>query len=156
MAFPLHQEKVHGDVGTAFLVLSHAGWVGTSLAATSIAIALLFFAANRILEGGNGNLQISKMSRQLGIVACVTSFNLTLWTLYAEWRTWISADQWPIDQRIFADAGFLFLMVVTVCVGIFNILTWQYLRDPCFFSESVHVAKESPSLDSDFIISDAG
>lgn len=93
--------------------------------ATSISVAFFLFT-----WGGDAG-DARKEFQRLGISWNLVSTLISLWTVYAIYKTWQSAEEWPVKIRIFDDFGFAFLTFVTLVIAVLNLSILQVaLRVP--------------------------
>lgn len=103
------------NVGTAFLLLSHAGYLGVSLASLAFSAFVNNVGMNHPEKrAGNENLALG---------AGALSASLAIWTLYAVTTTWISNTK--VKNAVFGHAGFATIMLITLFVVVLS-LWWIY------------------------------
>ena len=105
----------------AFLVLSHGSFISASISACSIAIALLTL---RFVLGARYPPEL----RRLALGWNLTSLVISIWTVYAIFKTWGTADTFV--ERIFTDDSFVYLLFVTGTVAAFNVWTLVLMARP--------------------------
>ena len=93
------------EIGTAWLVLSHAAFITGEIAASALGTSFFVFYASS---------PFSTSLRPLSIGWITVSLFIGIWTAYAIWNTWIAAKK--IKNRIFDDFGFVFLLTVNFYV----------------------------------------
>lgn len=96
------------SIGTAWLVLSHAAWLGAALTAMSVGTSLIALVDKD-----------RDLVRPMAIALVALGILLALWTVYAVAVTWNASRQLPV--AIFSDLGFTFLLFVvlaTLAMGI--------------------------------------
>lgn len=103
------------NVGTAFLLLSHAGYLGVSMAS----LAFSAFVDN---VGLNHPTKRSSNDK-IAIAAAVLSAALAVWTLFALITTWISNTK--VKNAVFGHGGFITVMLITLLVLTIS-LWWIY------------------------------
>lgn len=106
----------HPDIGTAWLILSHGAFVGATIASTGLSVAFLTFAYGQ-------TRRLGREFQQLALGWNIVSLVISAWTVYAIFKTWASAEEWPVKARIFDDFGFGFLLLVELTVTFFNLWT---------------------------------
>jgi hypothetical protein len=102
-------------------VLSHGAFIGASIGSSAVAVSLLtlryvlrdFYPADL---------------RVLGMGWNFASLIISIWTVYAIFKTWNTADNFI--EQIFTDEGFMFLLFVTGSIAAFNIWTLVLVSKP--------------------------
>lgn len=107
---------IQPDIGTAWLVLSHSGFLGAAITASAISAALFLLPEPK-------NLKTRRKKNALAILWTVVSLIISVWTLYAIHRTWEASHAYAFNVRIFTDTSFMFLTMVTFAIGVANLLT---------------------------------
>ena len=106
---------VPAEVGTAWLLLSHAGWLAVSVASIALGLSLLVFF--------NGNSLVRASTRPLAIGWTVVGILFGVWTIYAVATTWQSNRRVP--NAVFGDVGFslvTILALLVVAMGIWSLV----------------------------------
>jgi len=107
----------HRDIATAFLALSHGGFITASIGATAISVTLAGLRSGI----GQVNNTFSKRLKQLSIGWAAGSTGITVWTQFAIIRTWQSSATYK--HQIFGNLGFSILTLVNVFIGLLNLWT---------------------------------
>ena len=98
------------DVSTAWLLLSHSGWIVTGITSISVGIFLLF------------NTTIARQRvRALAIGWLITGLHFMVWTFYAVIRTCIANNKIP--RPVFNNFAFGWVLLIIINVIVFNIWT---------------------------------
>lgn len=101
------------DVGTAWLLLSHAGWLAISMACMIMGTSLLVFF---IVDSPS-----RAFLKPLAIYCIVVGLLFVVWTAYAVFITWQSNRR--IRNAVFGDFGFGLVMFLVANVFALNIWT---------------------------------
>lgn len=101
------------DVGTAWLLLSHAGWLAVSLACVTLGLSLLIFFED--------SSPFRPRMKPLAIGWTSVGLAFAVWTAYAVGTTWRSNRQVP--NAVFGDFGFSFVMILTL--GVLGVGIWS-------------------------------
>ena len=100
---PYPPEKREGvDVGTAWLLLSHAAWIAIPI--TTVLLSKSF-----------------QHNKALAVAWLAAGVLFTIWTLYAVAMTWKSNQQ--VRNAVFGDPGFAF--VVTLVIALAAVVIWS-------------------------------
>ena len=102
---------VASDVGTAWLLLSHAGWLAVSVASISLGLSLL------VLFNETSPLRASMKPLAIGWTVLGTLFGV--WTIYAVATTWKSNRLVP--NAVFGDGGFSLVTILAFFVVVMGI-----------------------------------
>jgi hypothetical protein len=94
------------NVGTAWLLLSHAGWLGLSV--TSLALSA--FVENMNLA--HPEKRQTSGSSSLAVGSSVLAVASASWTVYAIVTTWISNTK--VKKPVFGHAAFALVLVLAV------------------------------------------
>ena len=89
------------EIGTAWLILSHAAFLTAQIGSSAIGLSFFAFFTSSPFLNSLRNLSIGWI--------CVSLF-IGFWTAYAIWNTWVAAKK--MKNRIFSDFGFVFLLLV--------------------------------------------
>lgn len=89
-------DKSQQDVGTAWLLLSHATWIALSISCVAMSVAF-------------GD------DKPLAVAWCSGGLAFSVWTLYAVAMTWRSNRQ--VLNAVFGDIGFSFVVLLVVVVA---------------------------------------
>jgi hypothetical protein len=93
------------DIGTAWLLLSHSGFLGAMLITNSIGFAFLVTEKTILNENG---------IQALCIMWCVLSLLIGLWTIYAIRGTW--CENRKIASPVYGDIGFISLICIVISI----------------------------------------
>lgn len=105
------------EIGTAWLVLSHGAFVSASIGAAAIATAVA--GLSRLAD--KRDLHTRRAARTLAFAWCAMSLAITTWTLFAIYRTWLTANKFA--YHVFNTPSFVFLAFVTFLVAVVNVCT---------------------------------
>ncbi len=101
------------DIGTAWLVLAHAPFIGAAIAASALSVTLALFVFETTRERrGDRTLQA------LAIAWNVVCFLIATWTVYAIALTWRTAQRYR--EQIFGNFAFGTLMLIVVAMAAVN------------------------------------
>lgn len=93
------------EIGTAWLVLSHAAFLGAGVACSALGAALLSIFVND---------KDRSTTKPLAIGWMVGGIFIFVWTIYAISMTWKAAKKIDKNRLIFNDFGFGFLTSLTL------------------------------------------
>jgi hypothetical protein len=97
------------EIGTAWLLLSHASWLVAAIATIALATSILVFADEKW--------------QQLSIGWCMAGLLILIWTVYAVVQTWNASKKYP--NPVFHEAGFITLLIIIVIL--IGIVIWSLI-----------------------------
>lgn len=116
MAELIHGTPVGPSISVSWLVISHGSFLGAAIGASGLTVAFVTVLYANILSHG-------KWLQRVALGWGITSFFISLWTLYAISRTYETSLLFPESQRIFKEFGFFSLAFVAILIGLSNVYT---------------------------------
>jgi len=101
------------QIGPAWLLLSHSGFLSAML--VSVSIGFLFLITNKTVISHSAEL------RALSIVWCVIALVIGAWVLYAINGTW--RENRKLTNPTYGNGGFIALMFIVVLIMIISFWT---------------------------------
>jgi len=99
------QESMQSEIGPAWLLLSHSGFLAAMLVSNSIGFN--FLITEKSILNGEG-------MRGLCIMSCVLCLVIGFWVFYAIFGTW--KENRKVPNPTYGDAGFISLILIVILI----------------------------------------